>query len=203
MLSTQTSALPRGGEYLDPAAFYQRFDQVVTASERVFFKLERLQSYDETGTPYHDAFLRGDLAEAVRLFAEQYAQFSTCDEAFNQRNMLAVRVRVVEFPLTDYLKWELRTYEQTVKFGQRILIADITGDPADSLLRRSSDFLMFDDREVLAHDYTRDGELRGAFDITDQSQVAAYREVAQTAIARSISLGAFAFKHPELFQPLA
>lgn len=203
MLSTQTSLLPRGGEYLEPAAFYQRFDAVVAASERIFFKLERLQSYDETGTPYHDAFVRGDWAEAVHLFAEQYAQYSSCDEAFNRRNMLAVRVRAVEFPLTDYVKWELRTYEQTVKFGQRILILDITGEPEDSVLRRSADFLMFDDREVLAHDYGREGNLRGVFNMTDEGHVAPYREVARLALERSVSLGAFAFKHPELFQPLA
>ncbi|WKZ57688.1 MAG: hypothetical protein QY326_03215 [Bdellovibrionota bacterium] len=101
----------------------------------------------------------------------------------------------MELPLTPYLNWEFLTYQVTARFGQRILVTDITNDAPSSQIAKESDFLIFDNKAVLAHDYSRDGLLQGAWLIEDPQAVERYVHFFQEARARSIPLGAFERLH--------
>lgn len=52
------------------------------------------------------------------------------------------RVRIVAFPLTDYVRYELESYAQSAACGEQIVVADRAGDPALAAL--GQDFWLFD-----------------------------------------------------------
>jgi len=95
----------------------------------------------------------------------------------------------------------LLTYQITALFGQRILLCDISSESKDSIANTSSDFLMFDNRVVLRHDYNKeDGSLKGALLINEPGIVKKYAEFIDSCRSSSVSLGSFERIHPELFK---
>jgi hypothetical protein len=79
----------------------------------------------------------------------------------------------------------------TARFGQRVLVVDITDDIPSNPLKRGSDFLIFDSSAVLAHDYDSQGLLRGAWFISDPEMVRQYLSFFEQARERSVPLGSF------------
>lgn len=191
MLANQNSAnLPLDGEFLEPSGFFEKFVQLAASAQNSFFKLERLQSYDESGAPYHDAFISGDWDRSVALFKEQIETGSASAIDFCRRGISSTRLRLVEFPLTDYVKWEMMTYHISASYGQRILVRDITAEPEKGSVKASSDFVMFDDQIVLRHVYQPDGQLRGAL-LFEGARAARYNEFVKTLLPEALPLGAF------------
>lgn len=86
-------------------------------------KLERLQYFEEPYDPSWQAFVAGDWGEALRL-DEQLARADTIAlyEDYARRGVEWRRVRVVEFPITPYVQWELHGLKLRVECGERISI---------------------------------------------------------------------------------
>ncbi|WP_407287912.1 DUF6879 family protein [Streptomyces sp. BP-8] len=66
------------------------------------WKLERLQHFEEVGSPSRDALRRGDWATALRLFEEGRDTLRGIQADEEARGSSFHRVRVVEEPLTPY-----------------------------------------------------------------------------------------------------
>lgn len=187
----QQPTLPKSNDYIPLAEFRSHFNQLFMSMSSNFSKLERAQSYQEPGNESLAAYLKGDKREAANLLK---LPIEGWDERFNyvaQANIPWTRVRLVEFPMTPYLEWEFLTYQRSARYGERILVTDITNDPKGSLAKSSSDFVMFDNRIVLAHDYGVDGILKGAWLVTRPNDVEAYIATFNDVRVRAIPLGVF------------
>ncbi|MGW0515758.1 DUF6879 family protein [Crossiella sp. NPDC003009] len=87
-----------------------------------FWKLERQQSFAEPDNDSWVAFDRGDWAEALRLVARQRAGFLDYYRRAAAGGSRYWRVRVVESPLTPYLRWELEVLRLRAACGARIRV---------------------------------------------------------------------------------
>src|SRR5947209_2446694 len=76
-----------------------------------FFKFERLQSYQEPDNSSLQAFLARDYELARREMIEARAKDAKLYIELCRKGIEFVRVRAVELPLSDYLRWELETYQ--------------------------------------------------------------------------------------------
>jgi hypothetical protein len=87
-----------------------------------FWKLERRQSFQEPTSPSWRAFDRGDWPEAVRLAQEQRPAL---EAEYRQDAEMGVRswwVKVVEFPITPYLRWAFEPLRVRAQSGERMRV---------------------------------------------------------------------------------
>lgn len=161
-----------------------------TLKER-FFKYERIQVYQEPGNKSWEAYNRGDLSAAWDKLGDFIAQDRDLFVAICQKDIPMVRVRAVELPLSHYLKWEFRSYPVTCRWGSRILIVDLTGKERDRELWNSSDFILFDRRSVLVHNYDRSGILQGGWVVEAPAAVQAYVAFAKRLVSMAVPLAMF------------
>src|SRR5438067_2709169 len=80
-------------------AFKLEFDKVTNR----FFKFERLESYVQPEDPSYQAFCRKDLGLASKLLREGIAAQLPLYRSLQDKKALFVRVRVVSFPVSEYL----------------------------------------------------------------------------------------------------
>lgn len=189
--------LPSSENYLLSQAFFDRFKLLHGSMKESLWKVERRQEYQEPGVSSLEAYIRGDKAEAVKLLRDAYYEDKWTSYALHRarENIPMVRIRVVERPLTPYLEWEFLTYQISSQYGERILIADVTDQPGSSPLRGGRDFVMFDRKIVLAHNYEPAGLLDGAWVIDEERQCAQYGRYFTTMLQHSIPLASFIARH--------
>ncbi|TQF04458.1 hypothetical protein E6W39_22305 [Kitasatospora acidiphila] len=99
--------------------FRERDAQVRDADS---WKLERLQYFEEQGSPSREALRRGDWEEALRLLDERCGSLRAIGRADEERRSVFHRVRVIEEPLTAYLQWELHSLRMRAECGERVRI---------------------------------------------------------------------------------
>ena len=129
-----------------------QFDTITRSA----FRLEGLQAYDVTGE-----------GESLRAFREGLPRpvYSVRTDDYLRRIALQAaagidwcRMRVVEYPLSEYVRWELLSYVESQAVGERVLLVDraLVGD-------LGPDFWLFDAdtdqaRAVLMH-YDQQGRV--------------------------------------------
>ena len=88
-----------------------------------FEKLERLQHFREPGFPSWDAFAAGSWDEALRIMREEgYAVTAKEFLEDSEADLVSYRVRVVEFPVSPYLQWELHQLKVRAELGENIRV---------------------------------------------------------------------------------
>jgi hypothetical protein len=90
------------------------------------------------------------------------------------------RVRVVSYPLTDYLRMEISWYRKSVQAGEDIRITET---------RLSGDFWLFDDQTVVVLHYDSEGRFTGT--TTEQGSLTLYLSIRDRALADSMELSAY------------
>jgi len=94
--------------------------------------------------------------------------------SLHRRGKRLGRVHVVDWPLTDYLRYELVVYRENVDAGEAVGISQRAADPRLADLRR--DFAIFDggtkQAQVVWFDYDPEGRLLG-YEHSDDPDVAA------------------------------
>lgn len=164
------------GLRLDRAGFSAAFKELWEELQHRFFKLETLQYYDESGNPAFAAFQRGDWDE-VRRQARQRAEERKDLKRVRREGIEFVRVHIIERPLSPYLQYEFATYREAALRGETIL--EVSAADARRAFGPLGDYLLFDDRAVLVHDYTDAGVLTGGWQIQDSPAVTHYAELAR------------------------
>ena len=103
-----------------------------------------------------------------------------------------VRVRIVEYPLTEYTRYQVVGYQESAAAGERIFIADRARDP--SLASLHQDFWLFDEGRrtelALIMDYTADGEYAGCR-AASPAEVRQLRQAKETVLAHTVPLNEF------------
>ncbi|WP_380568854.1 DUF6879 family protein [Streptacidiphilus jeojiensis] len=146
-----------GPSYL--ADFNERFWRI---DHEGFWKLERLQNYQEPGFASWEAFRSGDWDGALRLIDELRPEFERHLTRIREAGFGHHRVRVVEEPITPYVQWELHVLQAKDQCGEDVAV--VTGDQ----IRAFEESGLQPDLVVLGSDaaydvhYTRDGTPAGA-----------------------------------------
>lgn len=155
------------------------------------WKLERLQHFEEVGSPPRDALRRGDWATALRLFEEGRDNLRGIQADEEARGSVFHRVRVVEEPLTPYVQWELHSLRISAQYGERVRILPakaVAAAEAGGLLPE----LTIQDGKVLYHVlYTDTGVPNGAMRFTDPDIVAPWTAYVRSAYAAAEGIASY------------
>lgn len=157
---------------------------------RQFLKVEVLQAFEEPGDPSYEALRRRDFKEAVRLVRERVAAQEGMYREGIRRGMEIVRLRVVEWPLTEYLRYEIMAYVVAETIGERVLVIE-RESLRPEVERELREFNMFDQRIAFLLDYTPEGLFRGAWRVEAPSEVARLIAVASALSKKAVQLASW------------
>lgn len=111
------------GEKLDLETYRSDFKKHFWAiKENDFWKLERQQTFQEPGDDSWEAFSAGNWKKAVQLLEERRDALQDYYRQIAQAGFRTWRVRVVEEPITPYLRWELRLLRLRHEYGGYVRI---------------------------------------------------------------------------------
>ncbi|MFE2942555.1 DUF6879 family protein [Streptomyces sp. NPDC059255] len=136
------------------------------------WKLERRQYFEEQNSPSRDALHHGDWQEALRLFAEGRGAIMAKARENERRRYVFHRVRIVEYPITPYVQWELHSLVQQDELGGnrvRIVTADKVADSEKA--RQLPEIVVMGSRTLYNILYTDNGRPLGAIRFTDRRKV--------------------------------
>lgn len=146
-----------GSRRLDLDEFGAAFAGAWSRIDSRFLKLECWQSYREADTNESQAaYNRGDVGTARRLLEHEAESDRRFYDDVRSQGIEYARVRLLQEPLTPYLKYELLSYRIRVEMGENIEI--VRCDPTLHLPdERHFDFLLFDRHTALIHNYGTTG----------------------------------------------
>jgi len=155
-----------------------------------YFMLETLQEYSEVDNPAYVSFLEGDFDKSKELMAKSIGNYKESYNSLFKKGADFIRVHIVKMPLSSYLKdFELQSYKISTTYGERILIADIKEIGED--VNNISDFLLFNGKIAMVHDYDDKGLLIGGWLVKDKGYCKKLKELSQKLISKSVPLGTF------------
>lgn len=169
MLDLRAPALPdRGGDRLGRGEYKRDFrERDALIRDGNSWKLERLQHFEEQGSPSRDALRRGEWNEALRLLEERHEALRAVEVDEARRGAVFHRVRVVEEPLTPYLQWELHSLRQRALYGDRVRVLPAVSVAASEEGALLPELTILDEVTLYRVLYTATGEADGAIRYTD------------------------------------
>ncbi|MCX5397726.1 DUF6879 family protein [Streptomyces sp. NBC_00102] len=165
-------SFPRGISFrLDRPRYHEEYYQALRGGIRHLNKLERGQNFKERGFASWEAFAAGQWDKALSLIEERRDAYVQQVEEVDRLGVLQRRLRVVEFPVTPYVQWELHVLRLRVEVGDRIrlldarTIADIEDD------RPVPEVVILGNRVMFEVRYDDDGNAAGANRFTDAALI--------------------------------
>jgi hypothetical protein len=158
-------------EHLDRSRYHADLGRVYSSGISFLNKLERGQHFQERGFPSWEAFADGDWERALSLAAERREDYA---EELSQASRLGVRhrrLRVVEFPITPYVQWELFVLRLRVDLGDDIKILDARDISNIERDRPVPEVVILGDVTMYEVVYDEDGNAAGANRYTDRSLI--------------------------------
>lgn len=156
------------GERLDLDEFGERFAVAWSSLENRFLKVECWQSYHEPEqNRSQKAYYRGDTDRAVTLLRKEAEADKPLYDDIRKRGIEYARIRLVQEPLTMYLRYEMLAYGIRAEMGENIEVVPcdpVRCLPGDELF----DFLLFDRSTALVHDYGEIGLQTGGWLLHDR-----------------------------------
>jgi hypothetical protein len=151
--------------------YWHEYDRI----EDVFWKLERAQTFREDGDPSWEAFARGSWFRALEL---NEADRTTAEEMAEKDRDLGIRtrrIRVVEWPISPYVQWEMHFFRLLAEAGQELRV--ITPEALRPFERRRPvpEIVILGERVVYEVIYDASGAARGARRIDAPDVIAACR----------------------------
>ncbi|WP_416486045.1 DUF6879 family protein [Streptomyces sp. CL12] len=118
-------SFPHGvSERLDRPTYHADFWRVRASGIRHMNKLERGQEFKERGFASWEAFAAGEWDRALSLVREKREGYERQFREAARLGILERRLRVVEFPVTPYVQWELHVLRMRVELGDHIKVLD-------------------------------------------------------------------------------
>lgn len=175
----------KGSVRLDLDEFQSEFSRAWPKAGSRFIKLECWQQYrEQEASRSQDEYSRGDIPRTRELLRVEAEADRPLYEDVRRRGIGYARIRLVQQPLTPYLKYELMAYEIRAEMGENIEV--VRWGPASRLPDEDNfDFLLFDRHTALIHDYGS-GEIgvqTGGW-ITHDADVIASLEIRAAALRR-------------------
>lgn len=175
----------------DADAFFPALKSEWESLQTCFTKIERLQSYEEFGDPSYEAFLKGDMKSAIHYLEERLAAQIPLYEMLNRKDADFVRIRIVDFPISDYLKYEFEAYRIAEGYGEKIFI--VKSNDVISLINsvNISDYLLFDNSTAAIHNYNAKGSLLGGWTVKNKIAVNNYKEISDQLLKEAVPFNKF------------
>lgn len=107
------------------------------------------------------------------------------------------RVHVIDWPLSEYTRFELACYPDNVAAGEEVYLVD--RDAAPALAALAEDFWLFDDEAAALMPYDHDGR---PLDPEPATDVAAYRARRDVALAHALPLDEWLTAHRDQLEEL-
>ncbi|MFE6825451.1 DUF6879 family protein [Streptomyces sp. NPDC057690] len=158
-------------ERLDRPTYHADLGRLYTSGIGFLNKLERGQHFKERGFPSWEAFAEGDWERALSLAEERREDYA---QELRQASRLGVthrRLRVVEFPVTPYVQWELFVLRARVDLGDDIKILDARDISNIERNRPVPEVVILGDVVMYEVMYDKDGNADGANRYTDGSLI--------------------------------
>ncbi|MFG3022546.1 DUF6879 family protein [Streptomyces sp. NPDC048254] len=111
-------------ERMDRPAYHEDFGRVYTSGIGFLNKLERGQHFKERGFASWEAFAAGNWTRALSLAEERRDDYAQELQKAARLGISHRRLRVVEFPVTPYVQWELFVLRVRVDEGDDIKVLD-------------------------------------------------------------------------------
>lgn len=166
-------SFPSGvSERLDRPRYHEEFYRVLKSGIGYLHKLERGQYFKERGFSSWEAFAAGEWDRALSLTEERRDAYARQVREAEQLGVAQRRLRVVEFPVTPYVQWEMHVLRVRVETGDPIkvldarTITDIERNHPVPEVVILGDVVMFEVR------YDDDGNAAGANRFTDTALIA-------------------------------
>lgn len=181
----------RAGEVLSRDDYLTDFSRVHASDIDLLAKIERGQSFQEPGSPSWEAFAAGDWPAALRLMEDEREPIASYFRDTSARGLTFRRLRVVEFPVSPYVQWEMHLLRLRAELGERIRvlpageIAELERDaklPEVVVLGRSVMYTVI---------YDAEGKGAGARRFTDPGLIRATVAEFKDLYARGESIAAF------------
>lgn len=165
-------SFPHGvSERMDRPTYHADFRRIHQSGINRLRKLERGQEFKERGFASWEAFAAGEWDRALSLIEEKRDVYAQQFREAARLGILERRLRVVEFPVTPYVQWELFVLRLRVELGDNIRvlearkISDIEKDRPVPEVVILGDIALY---EVL---YDNEGNAAGANRFTDRALI--------------------------------
>lgn len=169
--------------------------ELVETTQRDFFRIETLRSYDTAiTTPDFRRWLDGEaepIWETRRPWLDKLTQWAS--EGRPRR-----RVRVIHDPPSDYQRYACDWgYRHNVAAAELVRVLDLAEQPAPrELLQAPGDWSLIDGQRVIKMHYHPDGQFHGA-QLLDPSQTERHRIAAAAAWDTAVDFTTWWQRHPE------
>ncbi|MBK3627726.1 hypothetical protein JHN59_23360 [Streptomyces sp. MBT49] len=165
-------SFPHGlSERLDRPAYHADLGRVYTSGIGFLNKLERGQHFQERGFPSWEAFADGDWETALSLAEERREDYAQELRRAARAGVRHRRLRIVEFPITPYVQWELFVLRARVDVGDEIRILDADDISNIERSRPVPEAVILGDVVMYEVIYDEDGNAAGAKKYTDRSLI--------------------------------
>lgn len=163
------------GEFLALADYLADFRQEFERGGDVFTKFERRQTFREPGDASWEAFAAGDWPTAMERNEADRPEAAAMVARYRTFGYVPQRIRVVEFPISPYLQWEMQFLRLLAEQGQdlRVLRAEQLSDLEHAGLL--PEVVLLGDRVLYEVDYDATGTVTGGRRIEDREVIAGCR----------------------------
>ncbi|MET8945373.1 DUF6879 family protein [Streptomyces sp. NPDC004542] len=165
-------SFPRGfSERMDRRTYHADFRRVYESGIRCLNKLERGQNFKERGFASWEAFAAGEWDRALSLIQEKRDVYARQFREATRLDILERRLRVVEFPVTPYVQWELYVLRLRVELGDNIRVLDARKISDIEKDRPVPEVVILGDVAMYEVLYDDDGNAMGANRFTDRALI--------------------------------
>lgn len=157
---------------LDRPRYHEEYYRTFKSGIGHLNKLERGQHFKERGFASWEAFAAGQWDKALSLIAERRDAYVQQVEEADRLGVLQRRLRVVEFPVTPYVQWELHVLRLRVEVGDRIRLLDARTITDIEKHRPVPEVVILGDVAMFEVQYDDDGNAAGANHYTEPELIA-------------------------------
>jgi len=158
-------------ERLDRLSYHADLGRAYSSGIGFLNKLERGQHFKERGFPSWEAFAEGDWEKALALADERREDYAQELREASRRGIRHRRLRVVEFPVTPYVQWELFVLRVRVDLGDDIKILNAADISNIEQSQPVPEVVILGDLVMYEVVYDKDGNAAGANRYTDRSLI--------------------------------
>lgn len=185
--------------FTSPEDFYTNFPSAWKTVGSQVLKLETRQFYYDPNwveaNKSLELYNQGKVEEAIKLLYYFRSSDVELYQSLRERKIDFIRCRPVEFPIIEYLKWEIECYHfnsfycEKIYFSKKSDLEDIFNNVA------KHDFMVFDRKTALIHDYNNYGEIQGGWLVVDpihiDSLIMLYSIIRASSLEYSVFLKKF------------
>ncbi|BBA98816.1 hypothetical protein RVR_5158 [Actinacidiphila reveromycinica] len=159
-------------ERLDRPAYHEEFFRIFSSGIRYMNKLERGQHFKERGFASWEAFAAGEWDAAIELIEERRGGYAQQMRDAGRLGVFQRRLRVVEFPLTPYVQWELHVLRVRTQEGDAVRVLDARTVADIEKQHPVPEVVVLGDVVMFEVKYDADGNADGANRFTDPALIA-------------------------------